>query len=370
MHSWTGEATASRSPLEEFFRDYVEVAGGACDEVEPQVYDVLLPSAEMEAELDLAGRDVWRVAFDTEAVPEHPGAQLASLGTPLVDCLLKNAMDRGRCAQAYMNGLNLAPHDLAGRARRVLTLAEGLELTIRRARPLHFAQAVFWFQATFISDQKEQEILPIAADLHSARQVRHLEKLLDYDHLGEEPSGYLAEARRASVAAVYPAARRQVVRTIGSLANVRRRELSQRVERQIDRIVRYYSDLRIELDAQIRRARDRGKDLTKFAPRGEALDRQQRLRVAELRQKSALRVQLRLTNLLVIQQPKLLLQSMITSTRRPAPAAELDLVWDPLTESLEAGTCPRCKSPTYVFQLDYRSRLACPGCGSQTRNPK
>ena len=32
------------SPLETFVRDYVETAGGAWDEVEPQVYDVILPT--------------------------------------------------------------------------------------------------------------------------------------------------------------------------------------------------------------------------------------------------------------------------------------------------------------------------------------
>ena len=37
-----------------------------------------------------------RLVFDPEAIPEHPGAQLASYGTPLVDRLLADAVDRGR----------------------------------------------------------------------------------------------------------------------------------------------------------------------------------------------------------------------------------------------------------------------------------
>lgn len=361
MQNWTDQTAAFGSPLEQFFRDYVDVVGGACDEVEPQVYDVLLPWAELEP--DSSGEDIVRVAFDPEAVPEHPGAQLASFGTPLVDRLLKGAMSRGRGAQAYFNGLNLTPHDLARRVRRTLSLAEGLELKIGKARPLHFAQAVFWFQATFLSDQKEEEILPIATDLHSGRQVRHLEQLLDYSRLGERPSRYLAEARRPSLAAIYPAVREQIVRTVAALANTRRRELSQRLDRQLDRMTRYYGDLRDELDAQIRRARNRGEDLAKFGPRREAIDREERLRAADLRKKSALRVQLRLANLLVIQQPKLLLRSTITPARRPNAATDLELVWDPLNESLEAATCPRCQSPTYVFQLDGRSQVTCPNCG-------
>jgi hypothetical protein len=34
-------------------------------------------------------------------------------------------------------------------------------------------QALFWFKATFVSDQKEEEILLMGIDLHSLREVRH-----------------------------------------------------------------------------------------------------------------------------------------------------------------------------------------------------
>src|SRR6266850_5792747 len=125
------------SPLETFVRDYVEATGGDWDEVEPQVYDVLLPVGGAGAE----GREIVRIAFDPEALPEHPGAQLASFGTPLVDRLLADAVTRGQYARLYVVGLNLAPHDLAGLCRRALTLPAESNLKLERARPLHFGQA-------------------------------------------------------------------------------------------------------------------------------------------------------------------------------------------------------------------------------------
>src|SRR5438094_1063483 len=109
------EPGAPPTPLEVFVRDYVETTGGAWDEVEPQVYDVLLPAEAAEQPLDVGGREILRIAFDPEALPEHPGAQLASFGTPLIDRLLADAVQRGRSAQFYLIGLNLAPHDLARR---------------------------------------------------------------------------------------------------------------------------------------------------------------------------------------------------------------------------------------------------------------
>ena len=121
-----------------------------------------------------------RIAFDPEAIPEHPGAQLASYGTPLVDRLLADAVERGRRVVLYMVGLNLAASGLEDRLRRAVSLPAGIRpARSSRSRPLFFPQAVFWFEATFVSDQKEQEILPVAIDLHHGRQVRHLDRLLD-----------------------------------------------------------------------------------------------------------------------------------------------------------------------------------------------
>ena len=104
-----------------------------------------------------------RITFDPEALPEHPGSQLASFGTPLIDGLLADAMRRGRSAQFYLVGLNLMPHNLIGRLRRAFTLAPPLELNVERVRALHFPQAVYWFRAEFVSDQKEQVVVPVAA---------------------------------------------------------------------------------------------------------------------------------------------------------------------------------------------------------------
>ena len=67
---------------------------------------------------------------------------------------------------------------MKSRVRRSVTY-EGLELEIGTPRALNFPQAVFWFEAEFVSDQKEQQILNVAIDLFYARQVRHLEELLE-----------------------------------------------------------------------------------------------------------------------------------------------------------------------------------------------
>ena len=153
------------------------------DEVEPQVYDLMLPARDGDGE-----PKVVRIAFDPEAIPEHPEAQLASHGTPLVDRLLADAVEHARRVVLYVVGLNLASSGLEDRVRRAVSLPPGFTLEVESVRPLFFPQAAFWFEATFVSDQKEQEILPVAIDLHHGRQVRHLDRLLDRGRLAETPS--------------------------------------------------------------------------------------------------------------------------------------------------------------------------------------
>src|SRR5207249_6522607 len=122
---------------------------------------------------------VLRATFDPEALPEHPGSQLVTFGAPLLDRMLADAQQRGRHARAYYLGLNLAPHNLASRAGRQLDLPEKARLEVERVHSLHFGIVVFWFEATFISDQKDQDILTVAIDRHYGRQMRHLDQLLD-----------------------------------------------------------------------------------------------------------------------------------------------------------------------------------------------
>src|SRR5206468_6873079 len=99
------------SPLERFIREYVEARDGVWEEIEPRVYDVLL------------GPEMTRLTFDPEALPEHPQAQLASLGSPLFDRLLGDAAGRWSSARMYRAGVNVRPHDLGSRLRRAISYA-------------------------------------------------------------------------------------------------------------------------------------------------------------------------------------------------------------------------------------------------------
>jgi len=333
------------SPLEAFVREYVEARDGVWDQIESQVYDLLI------------GSDMKRVAFDPEALPEHPEAQLASLGSPLIDTLLQDAQQRWRLARFYLVGANLHPRDLETRVSRALRFTPAATMSIQRVRAMDFPQAIFWFKATFASDQKEEQIVPTAIDLHYQRGVRNLDALLAAGRLSKEPTHHLPEARRATFEAGYRAARRQVAPTVSALANSRRREWEQRAQKQITRMSAYYAQLRAE--AKDRAQRDADADKAKAAERLAAIDREEQLRIAELRRKSALRVHVNLISAAIVQQPKLLISAAVSP--KGLPARDLEIVWDAMNELVEAVPCPNCGRPTFSFQIG-RTGMGCDTC--------
>lgn len=355
----------SLTPLETFIQDYIESADGLWEEVEPQVYDLLLPeSAELMGRLGFSTEEMARITFDPEAVAEHPGSQFTTLGTPLTDRLLEDAQRRGRWGRSYIIGLHLRPRDLSSRVARGVDLPDGAELEFVRTRGLSFANAVFWFSATFTSDQKEQEKFPVAMDLHSGRQVRHLEELLEPTHLSEVPGKVLPDATRRPLAEAYALARERAVRSVAAVANQRRRELEDRYRRQETRMAQYYRDLRAENEEQIARAESRSADPSRALARRQAIDQEEKLRLSELRKKNALRVHLRLLNVLEVRQPKLVLECRLSSPR--GDLADLTLVWDPITQSLEAPSCPECSRPTFAFRFRFKcGTWLCPSCAAR-----
>ncbi len=358
------DTSTAQSGLELFVRDYVEAVGGVWDEIEPQVYDLLLPAdapAGGAASTPAEERSL-RVAFDPEALPEHPRAQLASFGTPLVDRLLAEAVDRGRHGELHLMGLNLDLFNLPNRLARGLTLADDLELRIERIRAFEFPIAAYWFEATFISDQKEQEIVSVAIDLHSGARCGTSSGCSI--RLGWPTSRrrfwrpLRASSRRRPIAR-----REQVLRTLTGLANLRGRELQERLKKQAARMTQYYDDLLRELDEEAHRARNRDADANaaKFANRRTTIERERHTRIAELHHKNALTVELELLNFLVVRQPKLAAAATIAD--KDGAATAIELIWDPLLEAVEPVPCSVCGHPTFALVRRRRGELTCPACG-------
>lgn len=355
-------AEAERTPLEQFVLEYVEAAGGVWEEAEPQVYEVILPP-ELGPALELPPAEVSRLAFDPEALADYPDAQLMIFGNTSLERIFADAQERGPAARVYLPAGNLTPHDLGALVARHLKLDKELEVSVEAARPYHFHSALFRFEATFISDEREQDIISVGIERYHGRPVRHLEQTLEQHGVTEAPALPYPDATGLPLAQTYALARQEAMRSLQVAAHARLAELEASYARQAKRISRYFADLRAELEQRSARAAARGEDTQRLVEQSRALGLEEQARLRELRQKLALRVQVRLLSVLHVAQPKLLLRLRVARPKQ-APVT-LPAVWDPLAQALEAIPCPTCGRPT--LSLTERTTLGCPVCREPAR---
>jgi hypothetical protein len=353
--------TGPTSALEAFFLRYIEHAGGIWDEIEPQLYDLLLPDS-LENVLGS------RVTFDPEALQDYPTVQLMAFGNPALDAIFEQAQARHHVAQVYLGGLNLTPHNLAAIVQRGLQVPAGSTLTLLSQRPLHYHAALWWFQATFISDEKVQESYSIGTDLHFGRITRHLEELLrEYDasgNLNDSPAIAYPDASSLPLSQGYSAACEEVTRAITVAAHERLNELQRLLTHEVERITRYFDDSRKELDERLLRAKeakDGGELSTKLSAQRAAYDREQSAQINELQRKMALSVQVRLMNVLCVSYPKIRIEACLSVAK--APPAQLALVYDPANKRLDPLPCPTCGRPTLSLQIGKSGQVFCDECG-------
>jgi hypothetical protein len=340
-------------PLESFLIEYVDTIGGLADEIEPQVYDVLMPDAELPQ----------RIAFDPDALPEHPSAQLLTFGSALLDDLLTRAQMRGQIGLAFLDDAHLSPHALAQRITRDLDLPDAITLRIENIRPLYVTHTLFWFEVTYRGEEKEQALYPLAMDRYYNRQVRYLDELLSGERLADTRRWTFADAKSQPLDRAYLAARDAIVRTVRAEINARQHQTQTRLREQTERMKKYYADLRAELAGRIEKAQARGDETDSLRLRQDALNREEALRLDELARKARLRVELKLVNLLHVKIPRLFIRTHVTAKQFPTiHPGVLTLTWDPLTEKTDALACPNCQRPTFELRVNRFGVLHCAEC--------
>jgi hypothetical protein len=351
------------SPLEEFLLDYLDVAGGVWQAVEPQVYDALLPAA-VEQALGVAASDgVLRFTLDPEALPDYPTAQLMAFGNPLLDRIFEHAQSLGQTAQVYLTGFNLSPHDLPSTVRRSLQVPAGVEVRSGPPRAYHFSAALFWFQATFISDEKVQDIFAVGIERYYGRLARTLMETLRSTTLSDTRSYPYPDAPGLPLPRTYQLAREEATRAVTVAAHSHLAELQQYLQREAQRLAGYFTDLRAELADRRARVAARGEDIAPFEAQQQAFEREEQAQLADLRHKLALRVQIKLLNVLHVIQPKLRLRVQLVPAH--GPGGEIEVVFDPAAQKVEATVCPDCARPTLALALRRSGRVVCPACAAR-----
>ena len=252
--------------------------------------------------------------------------------------------------------------------RRSLQVPSGVEVRSAPPRAYHFSTALFWFQATFISDEKVQDIFSVGIDRYYGRLARTLEDTLRSAALSEARSYPYPDAPRLPLKRAYQLARDEATHAVTVTAHSHLTDLQQYLQRETHRITGYFTDLRSELTDRQARTAAKGEDAPQFDLQRQALDREEQTQLTDLRHKLALRVQIRLLNVLHVIQPKLRIRVQLIPSQ--GISGEIEVVFDPALQKVEATVCPDCARPTLALALKRSGQVVCPACAAMSPTPR
>ena len=355
--------------LREFAAAVFELAGGVVEPVEDDLMEVLLPP-ELEGQF----RPDLRIAFDPELAAEAPDSELLVYGSDLLDHLVAFAEGKGAISRVYLTGINLYAPNLEQNLKRELRF-EGGDIRMTRTKVRLFKYLLFTFEVRYTTDEREEAFIPVVVNLHNGQIARRLAAVLeDADRCFEENYYICPEAESISVYQAYRIARGEMERNVIASLNFRKAAMEELIQREFRRIHKYYQDNdrelleRIEKEAAKRDAQTERTDTDRIKAEGriDALESKRRVnqierqrRLQEISDKYTLRTTVRLTNLLQIAYPKIVISMTVVDNTSKRPEGErlqttISIIWNPLTQSPEPPVCPQCGKTTTTL------RLVCP----------
>ncbi len=177
--------------------------------------------------------------------------------------------------------------------------------------------------------------------------------------VGAQPESAFPDAASIPLPRAYAQAREEALRAITVSAHTRLAEPQRLMLRETGRIKRYFDDSRAELDARNGRSRE-PEDSARFAAQRATLDREEQAQTGEMKRKMTLSVTVKLLNVMLVTQPRLLVRVRLLGPKNQS--ATLDLTWDVAVQRLDAAVCPSCGRSTFGFVFSRAGALACPAC--------
>lgn len=330
--------------------DILALSGAAVERNQDHL-EALLP-AETARDLHLPEHAV--LAF--EAQTNGAAGELVTYQSELVDRLFDWMQQKGLYAQISVADLYLK-HGVTAVAESRFTVLNGL-LKAAAAVERRLQYACFHFKYTAISDEKKEGLARTVINEHTLAEVHEMMAQLSLAVTSEAESVVSLETQ--PLAKVYHAACRHVRPIIsGDLADFHR-SLQRRLQRDITRLREYYQSLNDEIQNKIVRRQLAGKEREDEEARLRAVDLEYRRKVADQREKYAMKIEVEPINLLRINTTAM----MVTAELRCRKLGrEVSLVWNPLLKDFEPIPCESCGDGLFAMQLcEEKLHLLCRAC--------
>ncbi len=337
----------------------LESGGALVEPIEPDGLEVLTPASLQEA-LDLP--ELCRLGFG-ETLPE--GAIRTGLESGWMDTLGEFMAGRGRFLRLGLDGLDSRRQSsqLEEAVRACLHL-DNATYRFQEAENCWTEYLALFFHLAAVSDEKREDIVAVCLNQSNGLTADHLvDPLLAHlkvnepecpGYAGDLPSPWPAEKVQHWMAKFLPARIRASMRPF--LAGMERR-----LSRDLDRLFAYHTDLRREAAERLAKEHapedDSGR---REAARIEAIEREYRAKVRDLRRKYAMTVEVELLQGVRVALP--VARARVNVMRRKG-VRPCHLDWNPLSRRLDDLYCESCGAfPGAQLVCDERQHMVCPEC--------
>lgn len=333
---------------EEDLRGFVSAGvrelGGLADEPDVRTLELVVPEPLREP----LGAEYLRL--DLEGQP-------LTVGSPVVDAVAHAVALGGCVARAYLNPVYLGGGDLQMKWERTFQFSSGRATLLSQAleETIH---AVFHFRASYLTDEREERLYPVAINLTTRTAYDALVDERSRLHLDNAPAyGEIAAAAAPALdglsSAIEATLRSRMTPDVDAARQTQERFLT----RELRRLDDYYGALEAELTERERRPLPEGQS-ARLAERRRALALDRAKKTRDGVEKHRLRIEAKVVALLLIHQPWLRVTMRLESRRE---ALDRPFFWNPALKSFAPTACDACGGETSALSLR-GSRLLCPSC--------
>ena len=358
------QRTSEHFDLARFVLGYLEHEGSVAAAPAFGVHEVLLPD-ELAAALRV--ESYLKLTFDAGADAE---AQRISVNHPLVEAIADRLTHEVGYAQVAINHVRLEKRGLFDVAVKSWSFPNARLAALRDAveQPALHHYLRFNFKVTFLSDEKQEQIISVVLDVQGGYAV-HDAELLDrlvsfeaettFSHMTVAPPRWQGAGDVLAPATLHALLSRAVAAAEGLLTD-RLAALHTRTQRFLEldraRLEDYYDSLEHDLKQRLARTETTEVERRRNAEsKLEALAAERSAKLADSLARHQIRVELDLINVLLTIQPKITLPIAIANRRVTVTRYA---IWNPLIHRLEPLVCDVCGQPGEDLHLCTGGHLA------------
>ncbi len=358
--------TESSSRFQNFAAHLLGYEGALVERIEPEGLETMLPENLQES---LRAPEFLRLGFASEL---PPGAERVSLES---DWLERFGHLLGTTGQRlkFTANVSLPPLSYAERAIERGIVLQNAVFRLSQVIPAWTRYLILIFRYTAISDEKREGVVKTGFNLINGSTVDRLVDVLLEATLDHEISEAVTMPTSTQLPPEWTAARLKTAVT-RALSDRVRGQLGQflngmqrRLDRDLERVHEYYSGLRNE---SLRKLQKQKADSAREMLRLEAAAREYQAKVADLRQKYDLRVNVELSQMLEFISP---VQRVTVIIKRRKGERKLALDWNPLARQIDPLPCewsfaaegPRVVCDDALHIVSEEGHAPCKQCGKE-----